>query len=52
MDDDKKVRKNISITEKLDEQLRREAFETRLSESEIIRRALEAWFEKGGGKNG
>jgi len=42
----KYIRKNIQLTEELNEQLRRLAFDTRESESEIIRKALEIYLRK------
>lgn len=40
------IRKNIQLTEKQNEQLRKLAFNTRLSESEHIRMALEKYLKE------
>jgi len=41
------VRKNIQVTEEQSEALRKLAYETRVSESEHIRRAIEAYLNHG-----
>ena len=40
------IRKNIQITKELEELLKKESFENRVSEAEIMRKALNKYFDK------
>lgn len=40
------IRKNIQITEEQNEQIRKEAFEKEISESELFRRILEKYYDE------
>ena len=40
------IRKNIQITKEQDEQLKKESYEKNVSQSEIIREALQKYFEE------
>ena len=42
------IRKNIQITKEQDEQLKKESYKKDISQSEIIRKALDKYFKKGG----
>ena len=44
--DEEKVRKNINLTQKQNEAVRKIAFKDRVSESEVIRRAVDDYIKK------